>query len=355
MQLRSMLLLVLGGLFLLQATPIRAAEIYRWQDEMGKTHYSTNPPSQQVNGPIEVKRNNRWYRYTGEEDSQAADTQKQNGQIRYSTSFPAHTTEAPEPESPDAQVIVPYYKQNSVMIVDAILNNRITRPFAVDTGASYTVISPKIARELHITPALNAPKVTLQTANGRIQVPLVNLATLKIGTLETPNVTAAVHAVDDSSNIAGLLGLNVLNRFQMTVNSAEHQLIFTPARKDTDYRERNCVRARELLRLGRALDNASDEEVSYYKTSISLCPDLLEAYYYLGAVYIQQKDGRKAVELHRKIIGMQAGEAEAHFRLGVSYMLQREFRQAKKQLQRALSLKPNHQQAAEYLERLKNQ
>lgn len=354
MTLRSMFLLVFGGLFLLQTTTLHAAEIYRWQDNLGKTHYSTNPPSQQVNGPIEVKRNNRWYRYTGEEDSQDAAPQQQNAPIEYTTSSPTHASEPLEIEPSGEQSIVPYDRQNAVIIVDVTINKEITRPFAVDTGASYTVISPEIARALHITPSAKAPKVTLQTANGRIQVPLVNLASLKIGELETPNVMAAVHSIDDSSNISGLLGLNMLNRFQMTVDSTEHQLIFTPHRKDTNYKKRDCVKARELFRLGRVLDNASSKEIAYYKSAISLCPDLIEAYYYLGAVYIEQKDGRKAVELHRKIVGMRANEAEAHFRLGVSYMLQREFGQAQKQLQRALRLDPEHQQAAEYLERLKN-
>ena len=353
MKLRSMLLLLIGGLFILQTTSLTAAEIYRWRDDTGKTHYSTNPPSHKVNGPIEVKRNNRWYRYTGKEDPQAINSRK--APINYTTSFPAHTSEPPESESPDGQAIVPYYQQNSVIIVDVTINNSITRPFAVDTGASYTVISPEIASELYITPAYNAPDVTLQTANGRIQVPLINLDSLKIGTLETPNVTAAVHSIDDSSNISGLLGLNMLSRFQMTVDSTEHQLIFKSVQKDTDYKKQDCVRAREQLRLGRALDNASHEEISYYQEAISLCPDLLEAYYYLGAVYIHQKKGRKAVELHRKIISMQPDEAEAHFRLGISYMLQHEFRLAKTQFERALRLNPDHQQAADYLKRIKKQ
>ena len=355
MTFRSMLLLVLGLIFLLQATPLHAAEIYRWQDDAGKTHYSTNPPSHQVSGPIEIKRNNRWYRYTGEKDSQAGSTQTQKGPIHYTTSFPTHTSEPIEIGTPDGQTIVPYHRQNSMIIVDVTVNERITRPFAVDTGASYTVISPEIARELYITPAYDAPEVTLQTANGRIQVPLVNLDSLKIGELETPNVTAAVHGIDDSSQISGLLGLNALNRFQMTVDSTAHRLIFKPLQQNANYKKRDCVKARELLQLGRSLDDASDKEISYYRNAISLCPDFVEPYYYLGAAYIQQKNGRQAVELHRKIVGMQPDEAEAHFRLGVSYMLQREFRQAQQQLQQALRLNPEHQQAAEYLDRLKKQ
>ena len=110
-----------------------------------------------------------------------------------------------------------------------------------------------------------------------------------------------------------------------------------------------------LLKRGRDLNDTSEKEVSYYKRAISLCPDLVEAYYYLGAVYINQQDAQRAVDLHREIIQMQPNEAEAHFRLGVAYILQRKFQQAEQELRWALRLNPDHQQAAEYLEHLKDQ
>ncbi|PID57757.1 hypothetical protein CSB45_05900 [candidate division KSB3 bacterium] len=344
-----------GGLFgILAAAPV-FAEMYRWQDNMGKTHYSTSPPSHRIQGPIEVKRSNRWYRYTGENDSQPAARQNQSAPITYSTSFPRHYSEKPEEASAESRTIVPYSQQNSVMIVDVTINNRITRPFAVDTGASYTVISPEIANALFLTPAYNAPQVTLQTANGRIKAALVNLERVRLGSLETPNITAAIHDMQDASHISGLLGLNVLKRFQMTVDSMHHQLIFKTPEQEENYAKQNCVKAREQLRLGRELDDLSNKERSCYQKAISLCPDLLEAYYCLGAVYIKQKDARNAVELHQKIVAMQPDEAEAYFRLGVAYILQKKFGQAQRQLQQALRLDPNHQQAAEYLKRLKNQ
>ncbi len=351
MRARYVLILWVVLLCLGQAV-VSGAEIYRWKDGSGKMHYSTNPPSQRVKGKIEVKRNNRWSVYTGKESSESSKMPATNP-IRYTTSSPKMSQSHRRPRGDET--IVPYNKHNAVIIVDATINRSVTESFAIDTGATYTVISPQIAKALHLRPTSTSPQVTLQTANGTIQVPLVNLDSVTIGNLETPNVTAAVHDVDDSSAIAGLLGLNFLNRFQMTVDSTKHQLIFKSVQSSSEYQGRDCVSARKLMERGRALDDQSEQEISYYERAIARCPDLIEAYYYLGALYINQQDAERAVKLHRQLVQMQPDDSEARFRMGVAYMLQREFQKAEQELQQALRLDPDHQQAAEYLKRLKNQ
>ena len=234
-----------------------------------------------------------------------------------------------------------------MIIVDATLNRKITSSFAVDTGATYTVISQELADALHLRPTPTTPRITLQTANGRIQVPLLTLDSLTIGDLESSHITVAIHQFDETSMITGLLGLNFLNRFQMTVDASQKQLIFTPIAHD-------CAAAREHVDLGQALRNNSEQEAAYYRKALALCPDLIDAYYFLGIVYIQQKDGQRAIELHRQLVRRLPHDAEAHFRLGISYLLERNVQDAKSQFQQTLELHPNHIQAREYLERLKN-
>lgn len=339
------ILLILGALIFWMVSPLSAA-IYRWKDSDGKFHYSTKPPSHQVTGTVEVKINNRWYPYGDD----TIDKLKQNGtsSIGYTTT---HSKPTPQPsgKKPE-QAVVSYRKHESVIIVDVTLNRKITKPFAVDTGATYTVISKEIADALYLSPDPSVPPVTVQTANGRIQVPLVNLESIAIGSLEELNVTTAIHDFDESSRIFGLLGLNFLNRFQMTVDATNNQLILKP----NPSLSQDCATAKEQLHYGRALSDGSEKEASYYKKAISLCPDLTEAYYHLGAVYIHRKDAQKAVRLHQKLVRMQPKEAEAHFRLGLSYILEGRLGQAQVEFQKTLKLDPNHKQAKEYLERLKN-
>lgn len=320
-----------------------AAEIYRWQNSQGQIHYSSSPPSYPVTGPIEVKRNNRWYRYTGEEAFPNLTTNPAN-QITYTTSFPNQLLPL---EKAAQQTVIPYSQYQSMIIVEVTLNPGITRPFAIDTGATYTVISQELADTLHLRPTPAAPRITLQTANGRIQVPLVTLDSLTVNGLENSNITAAIHQFDESAMISGLLGLNFLNRFQMTVDAKNNQLIFIPIAHD-------CVAAREQIDLGQALRNNSEQEAAHYRKALALCPDLIDAYYFLGVIYIQQQDAQRAIDVHRQLLRKHPNEAEVYFRLGISYLLQRDFQQAKSQFQQALELDAAHQQAREYLKRLKN-
>lgn len=319
------------------------AEVYRWKNNQGHIHYSSTPPASPIVGLIEVKRGNRWYPYTDEEAS-SEQSSKSTDQIVYTTSFPDQLLPL---ETTAQQTVIPYSQYQSMIIVDVTLNHSVTRPFAVDTGATYTVISQELADTLHLRPTSKTPRITLQTANGRIQVPLVTLDALTLNGLESANITAAIHQLDESSMISGLLGLNFLNRFQMTVDSRKNQLIFVPIALD-------CAAAREQVDLGQALRNNSEQEAAYYRKALALCPDFLDAYYFLGAVYIHRQDAQRAIDIHNQLLRKHPNNAEVYFRLGISYLLHRDFQQAERQFQKTLELDATHQQAREYLERLKN-
>ena len=326
-------------------SPSASAAVYRWKNAKGQIEYSTTLPSSAVSGHIEVKRNNRWTVYRGQATEPRAP-------IQYTTSTPGQTDVTPVGNP--AQIVVPYEQHQSMIVIPVTLNQQVTEFFAVDTGASYTVISPKLAAQLGLQPQTDAPLMTLQTANGRIDVPLINLQSVTFQQATTPNVMAAIHEVDPSAQIAGLLGLNFLNRFQLTVDTQNAQLILKPLHPATQFSGQDCAAARALSNRGRALHDYSSREVAYYRQAIALCPDLLEAYYYLGEALIQQQNAAQAIAIHRKIVTLQPNDAEAHFRLGVAFLLQREPEQAKKEWQHALRLKPDHQQASEYLQRLSN-
>lgn len=335
----------------LWATLSVSAEIYRWKNSNGQMHYSTSPPSRDVMGPIEIKRNGRWYPYTGDDGPDGPKMDKR-APVTYTTSSPGHSLR-PTVKPPE-QIIVPYNKQATMIIVEVTINRKISTSFAVDTGATFTAISQEIANALHLRPNPKIPPIIVQTANGRIEVPLVKLDSVAVGGLEVPNLTAGIHQFEKTSHISGLLGLNFLKHFQMTVDANNNQLILKPMESLSQYKTRDCVAAREVFQDGQKRHDGSEQEASYYRKAISLCPDFIEAYYHLGAIYIRQQDAERAVDLHVKIVQMQPNEAEAHFRLGVSYMLARKFPQAKLEFQKALQLNPEHKQAQEYLEYLKN-
>ena len=176
----------------LTLTPVWAVEYYRWVDENGVLHITDNlynvPP-------------------------------KQRGK--------ANRVQAPEsPRAPEAEIkppprqaSVPFERHGQVVIIQATLNNKRSAKFVVDTGASYTLISNALARELSIDIGPNAKTLPFQTANGLIQAPVTNLESVTVGGMEIRNLAAAVHDAIPDPQVAGLLGLNFLSNFRMDIDT----------------------------------------------------------------------------------------------------------------------------------------
>jgi clan AA aspartic protease (TIGR02281 family) len=120
---------------------------------------------------------------------------------------------------PPAKASIPFEKQGQVVIVEATLNKKASAKFVVDTGASYTMISSAVAKELDIDTEQERRTAPFQTANGIIQAPLVSLDSVNVGGMEIRNLTAAVHDILADSRVAGLLGLNFLSNFRMDIDT----------------------------------------------------------------------------------------------------------------------------------------
>jgi clan AA aspartic protease (TIGR02281 family) len=114
---------------------------------------------------------------------------------------------------------IPFEKQGQVVIVEATLNKKAAGKFVVDTGASYTMISSAVAKELEIDIEQNRRTAPFQTANGIIQAPLISLESITLGGMEIRDLTAAVHDILPDPRVAGLLGLNFLTNFRMDIDT----------------------------------------------------------------------------------------------------------------------------------------
>src|SRR4030095_5419684 len=109
--------------FVLAVTPLNAAEYYRWVDENGVLHITDNlhnvPPKLRGNAS----------RIQAQESPRVAE---------------------PEKLPPPKKASVPMERHGEVVIIEATLNNKRSAKFVVDTGASYTLISSALARDLSI-------------------------------------------------------------------------------------------------------------------------------------------------------------------------------------------------------------
>ncbi len=190
-------ILLLVCLFSLPVNSLPAGEYYRWVDDNGVLHITDNlhnvPPKQRDNVN----------RIPAQESARVAE---------------------PEIKLPPKKASIPLEKHGQVAIVQATLNNKKSAKFVVDTGASYTLISNALARELAIDVGQNPKTLPFQTANGLIEAPVTNLESITVGGMEIRNLPAAIHDAMTDPQVSGLLGLNFLSNFRMDIDTQKGML-----------------------------------------------------------------------------------------------------------------------------------
>jgi aspartyl protease family protein len=110
---------------------------------------------------------------------------------------------------------VPLEGDGSTWIVRATVNGRASGRFLLDTGASLCVITPKLLERLGLRPSED--RVALQTANGVVTAPLVQLADLAVAGNRVGGVRAVVYG-GVPSGLDGIVGLSFLNRFSYAID-----------------------------------------------------------------------------------------------------------------------------------------
>jgi clan AA aspartic protease (TIGR02281 family) len=102
--------------------------------------------------------------------------------------------------------------------------------FLVDTGSAYTALSEDLVALLGLTidPQRTAAIAPVQGAIMR--VPLIILAELRVGGFRTANVEAMMVQFPRELRLDGVLGMNILKRFRMTIEMDTKTLVLRPIR-----------------------------------------------------------------------------------------------------------------------------
>ena len=187
--------------------PSSYGEMYKWVDEKGTVHFTddlSNIPEK--------------YR----ED---AETRKPSKEIRppemEDKSLSSPPSEAPKPSvSEGAEVDL--LRRGEIWITEVLLNERVKRHLVVDSGASFMLINPQIAKELDITVNESTPFIPMTTVSGYILVPLVTLRSIRVGKAEAENVEAVIYTLPSGGG--GLLGNSFLNKFRVTLDSIQGKM-----------------------------------------------------------------------------------------------------------------------------------
>ena len=107
-------------------------------------------------------------------------------------------------------------------IISGLNPDRIEVAFMIDTGADYIALPESMLEPLGI-PTSSLKKIYLQTANGKITGNLGRLKSVEIGNEVIKNVAAAF-LPDKALNGTKLLGMNVLGRYQITLDDKQQTM-----------------------------------------------------------------------------------------------------------------------------------
>lgn len=234
----------LAAAILLGSTVAAGAEIYRWTDAAGSVHFTEDlsqvPPDKR--------------RAAAEAAREAPRTPS-----RLQTyERPERARTAPARASGSRVLRVPFVKRGGAMLVQVRINDRVTAPFLVDTGASDVAIPSAVAARAGIRVGPDAPRALYQTANGVVSKPLVTVDSIEVGEARLEGVRGSV---SDAMEV-GLLGGTFFNNFTFQIDPAA--AVITLVRNDRmrsglserQWRERFLELRGQLARVERYLEES---------------------------------------------------------------------------------------------------
>jgi hypothetical protein len=198
------------------ASPV-SAELYRWVDSAGVTHYTSDRaaiPEQYRSAAKEI----------GHPSARAPQPTASPASPTTAPVPPAASPTAPQPAaSPTSGAVVPLPTGAPIM-VEALLNGVPLR-LLLDTGADRTVISPAALSRAGIDATVGTP-FRISGVTGSSPASLVNVPQLDIAGAQVGPLGVVAFAVPGGFD--GLLGRDVLDAFMVTFDPAQSRATLTP-------------------------------------------------------------------------------------------------------------------------------
>jgi predicted aspartyl protease len=120
---------------------------------------------------------------------------------------------------------IPVKVSGSKVIVSVNFNNRITANLLLDTGASRTMISSRIAKILRLQ---SLGSGTGYGIGGVVTVSTARVESVKLGKMEMQNLLVMIHDFSRDPSYEGLLGFDFLSHFHMSLDLQKAVLVLTP-------------------------------------------------------------------------------------------------------------------------------
>ena len=135
--------------------------------------------------------------------------------------------------SPPAAVLstMPTEVIDNHMLVQAMLNHTEPVTLLLDTGTTYTMLTPETARRAGLQPTRQRPMGLLKVVGGQqVRFPLVPITALALGDAVVKNLQVGILAAFPGTRpVDGLLGGDFLEHFTLTLDYRTQRLQLTPA------------------------------------------------------------------------------------------------------------------------------
>lgn len=135
----------------------------------------------------------------------------------------------PEPprdqQTPASLFSAPLERLGSLWVVTVQVNSTRSAKLILDTGASHTMLSYAVARDLVLWAQGPATSMTMQTAGGTVQANVVPIASISLGGAEVHDTLATIYDLPEAPpGIEGLLGQDFFRHFEVTLNAQKGEL-----------------------------------------------------------------------------------------------------------------------------------
>jgi hypothetical protein len=120
---------------------------------------------------------------------------------------------------------IPGQVSGSRVIVSVNFNNSTAANMLLDTGASHTMLSSRIARILGLQSMGSGRGYGI---GGMVTVSTARVDSVKLGEMERQNLLVMIHDFSPDPNYEGLLGFDFLSHFHMSLDVQKSLLVLTP-------------------------------------------------------------------------------------------------------------------------------
>jgi len=136
-----------------------------------------------------------------------------------------HPSAAGAKVSASGTITIPIQMRGRHAIVAVTFNDAVSGNLVLDTGASQTMISKRIANDLRLYSSGAGTRIGI---GGPVTVSTATIDSVRIGDADVKNMRVSIHDLPFNMFEEGLLGMDFLGRFQMSLDMEKRVLILSP-------------------------------------------------------------------------------------------------------------------------------